>query len=454
MRLNTPISSKFAGVVDGLKADIVDQILGTAERKRSRPTSSLDVKVDRLKQTRPPSRSQQQQQQKKKNQNSGERKKTYPRTTTRRGGGGIPPKFDFSDLEGMSEEQLRMALAADPELAAAAAAAADNANVGAKRKKTKNPYYRNKDGHVKSIHDYPAHLQSMMEEGIPVKQWFILLILLGAGLYQLRKSMSGPTLEKSLKKTPLPKKASRKVGNKKGSKKISSSPLKQGDVLRSEEKPAPPLLEEELAALVNGKEELAAPVTDATQAKAAKKKRKPTKQMVQPEQTTKDESRQSSDGSSAAGLVVDPSEPLDHVRDEPESVEWQTVGKGSAAETPHKKNGSKVQHEPPLKNDVIREAPNATTVADVSKEEAEAVVKPTRKKKKKNKVVNASTLANATAPEVVSTQDDEALALKLQQQEEKLAAADAHSLSEDVWAAVAPKKARRKSQTETETNGA
>jgi hypothetical protein len=430
----------------------MEQILGTAERKRSRPTSSLDVKVDRLKQTRPPSRSHQ-----KKNQKS-QRKTTYPRSSR---GGGIPPKFDFSDLEGMTEEELRMALAADPELAAAAAAAAaENADFGAKRKKYKSPYYRNKDGHVESINDYPAHLQSLMEEGIPVKQWIILLILLGVGLYQLRKSIFGPTPERRIKKTPSLKKASRKVANKKG--KRISIPVKQRDVLQ----PAPSLQEEEPAALGNGKQ-LLAPVTDASTLKSAKKKKKPTKEKVQPEQTTKDESRQSpdsayADGSSAAELVVDPSdrdalgnfELFDHVREEPESVEWQTVGKGSAAEIPQSKNGNRGHDAALVTNDAVDEAPNATTVADVSKEEAEAAVKPTKKKKKKNKIANNTTLADAPSPLVVSTQDDEALAMKLQQQEEKLAAADARPVSEDLWAAVTLKKSKRISQTETETSEA
>jgi hypothetical protein len=44
--------------------------------------------------------------------------------------------------------------------------------------------------------------------------------------------------------------------------------------------------------------------------------------------------------------------------------------------------------------------------------------------------------------------------MKLQQQEEKLAAADACPVSEDDWASVTPKKGKRKNQTETEMNDA
>ena len=219
MRLNAPILSNAEGDKDEL-----DDHVGSAERKRSRPTSSLDVKVPSgAKLTRPPDRNDGKQQPSRPPQQQQPQRHIFPRVTRARGGGGIPSRrYNFlSDLNGLSEEELRMALAHDPELAAAAAAAGVDGDKSRKR----SPYYRSRGGKVNSLDEHPEHLRAMMEEGIPVKQWIILLLLLGAGLYQLRKAVLGPTTEKNGKKTASPRKSQqkgpRKVGKQQKGKKAS-----------------------------------------------------------------------------------------------------------------------------------------------------------------------------------------------------------------------------------------
>ena len=207
--------------MNGPNADILDHILeqsapsSVAAAKRSRPSSisSLDYKVrntskrDKLTTTKPvkrkappqqqppPDQQQKQQQQQQQQQHQYLNRRSI--STRARGSSGPPPrKYDLSDLEGMNEEQILQALYEDPELAAAAAKAAEKARKdrgpSSKPSTGGERYYRASDGTVKAVGEYPEYLREMMDGGIPVKQWIILLVLLGAGLYQLRKAIVGP----------------------------------------------------------------------------------------------------------------------------------------------------------------------------------------------------------------------------------------------------------------------
>ena len=193
--------------MNGPNAEIVDQIFEgavPAPSKRSRPTSvsSLDYQVrakrDQLTTTKPGKRKTQQQQQQQPDHHQQYRRSI---STRARGSSGPPPRrFDLSDLEGMDEDQLLQALYEDPQLADAAAKAAEKAK---KQKRStrkfsspttppKDQYYRAADGSVKDVGQYPEHLREMIDGGVPVTQWIVLLVLLCAGLYQLRKAVLGP----------------------------------------------------------------------------------------------------------------------------------------------------------------------------------------------------------------------------------------------------------------------
>lgn len=134
MRLNDPT---FADI---------DQMTG---QKRARPTSSsLDVLTE-----------------------DGHKKTT-------------PIRLTDEHAEKMEREAMLQALYDDPKLAEKTQSAKDR---------------RNKEGGAKSnaaFQDkaYPHHLKAMMEDGVPVKQWIILLFLIGAGVYQLRKALVGPSV--------------------------------------------------------------------------------------------------------------------------------------------------------------------------------------------------------------------------------------------------------------------
>ena len=124
----------------------VDQMTG---QKRARPTfSSLDVLTE----------------------------DGHKKTTPNKPGDGLDEKLE--------REAMLQALYDDPQFAE-------------RTQSTKER--RNKEGGAKSnsaFQDkaYPHHLKAMMEDGVPVKQWIILLFLIGAGVYQLRKALVGPTV--------------------------------------------------------------------------------------------------------------------------------------------------------------------------------------------------------------------------------------------------------------------
>lgn len=81
-------------------------------------------------------------------------------------------------------EALLQALYKAPELAGMAQQATERIKAGKESaKKTTSPAPEE---------SYPNHLKAMMDDGVPVKQWIVLLLLLGAGAYQLRKAMLGP----------------------------------------------------------------------------------------------------------------------------------------------------------------------------------------------------------------------------------------------------------------------
>jgi hypothetical protein len=155
-----------------------------------------------------------------------EQSESGPKTSPSRARGrsAIPqrPKFDFSELENMSEEQIMQLIYSDPELVAAAAAAADrDPSLGPSS--AQSGYKRSSDW---ALGSQPDRLQAMREEGVPVKQWIVLLILLGFGIYQLRKAKSSSKTKKA-EKTAVSRKSSKlkaKKGKPPGSYQSSASP--------------------------------------------------------------------------------------------------------------------------------------------------------------------------------------------------------------------------------------
>lgn len=188
----------------------------SADIDGKRQTSSVDYQTKGKGKpitTKPVKRKNQQQQQQ---QNQGEEQQHYyqqrPRYPTRARGSGIPPKhYDLSQIEHMSELELLQLMQHDPEFAAVAHSYREEAAARKTKEKQKSPtakpssakessrdrYYRAADGTAQDVSQYPNHVRELMDSGVPVTQWVVLLLLLGASIYQLRKTLIGPEKKKT-----------------------------------------------------------------------------------------------------------------------------------------------------------------------------------------------------------------------------------------------------------------
>ena len=195
--------------MNGPNLETVDQILegavpAASKRSRSNAVSSLEdyqgrASIDQLTNTIKPGKRKPQQQQEQSDQK--QQYRTLSIDTRAHGSRGLPPrKFDLSNLEGMDEDELLQALHEDPELADTAAKMAAQAKEqkgsirrAASTTHPKDQYRRTANGSVKDVgQGYPERLREMIDGGVPVTQWIVLLVLLCAGLYQLRKAVLGP----------------------------------------------------------------------------------------------------------------------------------------------------------------------------------------------------------------------------------------------------------------------
>ncbi|CAJ1961593.1 unnamed protein product [Cylindrotheca closterium] len=155
-----------------------------------------------------------------KNQSNQEQQKQKQRQfpTRARERTGIPPRrYDLSDLAKMDEYDLINALREDPEFAAAVSEY--SAQLEEKEKAEKAAQAQRKDRRSKPSSPpvaarrkarlenssskptaaptarHPDHVRNLMDSGVPVTQWIVLFILVGAGLYFLM----GPELKEGLK---------------------------------------------------------------------------------------------------------------------------------------------------------------------------------------------------------------------------------------------------------------
>ena len=177
----------------------------SVKRSQSNSVSSVEdnqvrAKRDQLIATITPGRRKPQQQQEQPDQKQQHDRRLSIATRASGSRGPPPRKFDLSNLEGMDEEQLLQALHEDPELADTAAKMAEQANKQQQNPRKassttppKDQYCRAANGSVKDVgQGYPEALREMIDGGVPITQWIVLLVLLYAGLYQLRKAVLGP----------------------------------------------------------------------------------------------------------------------------------------------------------------------------------------------------------------------------------------------------------------------
>jgi hypothetical protein len=470
--------------------------------------SSLDYKVmksDHLTTTKPGKRKNPQQQQQ---QLTPEEERLMGRqqeakvfkyhSSRSRGHNGPPPqRFGMSDLDSMSQEQVMHALYTDPELAQEAArVAAERAEQEAPPSAAPTPRSRrSKKAAPKEFSEHPDHLRELMDGGVPVLQWAILVVLLGAVLYQLRKILTLPDTNDQAKG-----RARGKAGPKKSAKKSKGPYIKVSSEL--------PTVEEAVRAIG---EDFTPPSPKKAPKKppvaASKKKKKvkvnngtTTAKKVQPESTSKAESSSKKEPEKTATDTA----PSLVAESEDSGAGWQTVLKTRApSEAPPAVApvASKEPSAPAASKEptVAAKQPVPTEKAaapPTTKEEPQVVEAPvpvedkkenislddmngftTAKKKKKKKskgpsvdIEHATSTPSvppgftapayvppgfaaasvppgfAAAPNEVSqqakseTDDDEALAKKLQLEEEKNAKAASGEVQNDVWEEVATRK--------------
>jgi hypothetical protein len=474
MDFNSPSSTKTGGEMNGPNDEIVDQksLEGAvpAASKRSRPTSvsSLDYQVktkrEQLTTTKPGKRKPQQQQQP-------DHQQQYRRSisTRARGSSGPPPrKFDLLDLEGMDEDQLLQALYEDPELATAAAKAAEQAK---KKKRStrkassttppKDQYYRAADGSVKDVGQYPEHLREMIDGGVPVTQWIILLVLLCAGLYQLRKAVLGPAAT-TVSTSPVKTRSADK-GKTKTSK-------QQKKIKYKDDKPPAPKVDES-AQVTNRslppsqKKASTAPVpVDKQNAKNKKKTKAVSSDKKKKEDTVQQQPDKARTGESSAIDVAErdtaatktTSAPI-HTETANEDDEWQTVTKSRTAVSsePKSQNAKSAEQDsqevsdegmPELVNgeqETEEDRTETNNAAASQTQESDAANIISNKQPKQQKKKQSSSGSGAAFAD-----DDAALALKLQKEEETLAQGASAPDQEETWEEVSVKKNKSKGASE------
>jgi hypothetical protein len=416
MRLNTKYSLKS----DGSAPEVVDQLFGSAERKRARPESSLDIKVKNGETlARPP-------QKKKAHKDSKVEAREDPII-------GLRKKYELSDLERMTEDEILQALYDDPELAMKAGEAAETMR---KNRATLNAGTKM---HRKAVtNSHPAHLRAMMEEGIPIKQWIILLVLFFAGLYQLRKILVGTKLssvkdlhaKKAVKKQPI-----RKDMKKKKERKVNSVPLPLKKVDKSSMDP--PTVESSVAeALTKNKN---------------KKIKKPKKQT------------EGKNGTAAIHELKAIESPDSISTDGSSSFDGGADTKTPPSEEPIEQENQKNFESTAIPNRTSIEIPKSEKITETDSKSfsTEKLVK--KKKKKTSRSVKKPEVSSAAQPlndvtddeknketileEPLNIIDDEALALEMQLKEEMLVQYEtkqANAKSEqEKWEEVSSKKKRR-----------
>eukprot|EP00526_Cylindrotheca_closterium_P012346 CAMPEP_0113639482 /NCGR_PEP_ID=MMETSP0017_2-20120614/20710_1 /TAXON_ID=2856 /ORGANISM="Cylindrotheca closterium" /LENGTH=474 /DNA_ID=CAMNT_0000550693 /DNA_START=162 /DNA_END=1582 /DNA_ORIENTATION=- /assembly_acc=CAM_ASM_000147 len=387
---------------------------------------------------------QQQQKEQQQADRKNDRKSSFPTRSRERTG--IPPRrYDLSDLAKMDEYDLMNALREDPEFAAAVqeysaqleekekADKAAEAEQKDRRSKPSSPPVaaRRKARLAKSssssseptaaptprpgLEAYPNHVRNLMDSGVPVTQWIVLLLLVGAGLYFLM----GPELKEGLgyimKQTGKTKKPSRKGNNNnksklrsrqnnKGKKKMDAGKKKANAPRKpytakktpavSESKSEP--VKRETPKPVPQQETLDETVSQPSTVQKPKKKKKQNKRKQETKTevkesldlvSTDDGSTHHSDGEETPAVSSPPdvSTPLIHMEpDDADAGEWETVTRSRkpvakspppatpVAEAAPKATNQKaapkpVAKSPPPATPVAKEAPKATNQEAASK---------------------------------------------------------------------------------------
>lgn len=457
MRLNEPSARAKTNIVNTLLSD---------ETRHHSAASSLHYKTksnEKLTTPKPGKRKNQQQTEQQEQQQQ-HRRSAYP--TRARESTGVPPKrYDIANIHDMDEYELMTALREDPEFAAAMQQYSEQAAqkestkemptpspkkpksppTGSRRKAKTKPrerYYRAADGNVQDLAEYPHHVRELMDSGVPVTQWVILLLLLCAGFYQMGRVLVGPQKKSTFGYSRNKPRGIDTSGNSKQKKKQKKKPESQRKLETTIEK-----------RVVEKKSTISMPKLRSEQpmkvTPAKKKKKKRTdgaknEGISHPDVFPSHESTHSEEGTTekifGAAIASLQNPPSNHTDLEDNGGGWETVTKSRKASIESDAS------EKPLES-----KPDPVPTLDTQGEKENVAVddtQPTKAAKKRNKKKTKQQPDPTTAPvlgDASSTDEDAALALQLQKEEESLIKADIDS-AEEVWEEVTTKK--RKGQKE------
>eukprot|EP00980_Cylindrotheca_fusiformis_P014408 scaffold3840_cov129-Cylindrotheca_fusiformis.AAC.4 len=454
MRLNEPTSRANTNIVNTLLSD---------ETRHQSGSASLDYKPKsdgKLTTPKPGKRKIQQQQQRTEQKHQRTTNPTRSRERT-----GLPPKrYDIADIHKMDEYQLMTAIREDPEFAAAMQEYSEqlakkerepsppttqhtSPPTGARRKTKTKPrerYYRAADGNAQDLAEYPHHVRELMDSGVPVTQWIILLLLLCAGCYQIGKSLMGPRRKSSAtirnKSRGVDKSAKSKQKNKQKTKpdiaKKSKTKVSKTVVTKKPMEAVSDVKSEEV-------KKITTPTTAPTKIGKTKKGRNnpvPKEQTprLDDDSTNKSTHEKEGDNKKESGTVVLGSviPPLVHTEPEDDDGGWETVTKTRKASIePHA-----------IASENSRDLPNGDSPSPVKEQKHDESLpadngqntkKSKKKNKKKVKQVGAAPVKKDTSS---ATDEDAALALQLQKEEESFIEGGNDHDQEEVWEEVTTKK--------------
>jgi hypothetical protein len=496
MRLGNVVDEKSSSGGEGQG----DKPIGRSKSKRS----SLDFKVSSYHSsgsaitTKPgkrKNRQQQQQQQFEEEQLKQQQQIRRPYLSRARGHSGPPPrKWELADLQNMNEEELLQALYADPQLAQEAARMAEKiaAEKGTSpsavpsgnptRRPTSTPGRGKRGSRAAGRNgpgEYPDHMRELMDGGFPFMQWMILLVLLGAAFYQLRKMLSLPDPHtKDLYRRRPRAKGEPKNGAKKT--KASTEDLASldkvalaidADILSSENVKGKAANKKTTAAATTKKQKVKKEKGNAKNNNPATAATK-TNQQKQ-EDTTDDNSVGSDDGDfpapraavavkAAPPVRVPATAPLPTLSASTANADdgngWQTVSKttrGAVEPTLEGGKSSGQNSEKPAASPLVESKentpPTATTALN-GKNDAAAAKTKKKQKKGKGKGLDNNISNAATNPSKDRLEDDAALAQELQREEDKMAQGKNNASDGDnTWEEVSTRK-RKGAKPDAATN--
>jgi hypothetical protein len=324
---------------------------------------------------------------------------------------------EYNPFAGMSSEEVLRHLYENPELAKSLGI--DPAAAGAAAGITKKSY----------------RTQLLQKQGFPFMQWAIVLLVCAFAFYRLYKFAK-----------PQPASVKQKVKRKAGKKALERAPLKDDYVLSK------------VVAEIEGAGDDTKEASGKGQQKKAKKK--PAKKVkAKPALTPKSKEYSDSDSDAAPAPRLTKSkqkkvklvaEPAVNTLDD-DSRDWQVVG-AKAAPTPVSLTNGGSALKPPSAEESVK-LPNGsgpTPVAETQTGDSQSGKKKKKPKKKADSgTASSSAITDATTAASSPTggedndavDDDEALALRLQAEENSLAP---NAAQDDVWAEVSTKKKKSK----------